>query len=96
VTATERRVGAVLYLVCRQLDVDAETVMRSTRRERSVARARGLAMSLCVKVFRMSTTEVGQHFKRNHSTVIHAGRVHATTPMFERMADQLRAAYPAG
>jgi chromosomal replication initiator protein len=48
--------------------------LQSRSREQRIAFARQLGMFLCRKITRASFESIGAHFRRDHSTVIHAYR----------------------
>lgn len=49
--------------------------LRGKSRKQAVARARAMAMYLARRLTSTTITEIGRHFRRDHTTVIHACRV---------------------
>ncbi|MDX8390826.1 MAG: chromosomal replication initiator protein DnaA [Mariprofundaceae bacterium] len=46
--------------------------LRSTKRTRNIAQPRQVAMYLCKQLTNFSYPEIGQHFERDHTTILHA------------------------
>ncbi len=67
------RMSDVEKVVCRFFGVEADE-LKSARRHRVVSQPRMLAMFLARKLIGASYSEIGRHFRRNHTTVLNAER----------------------
>jgi chromosomal replication initiation ATPase DnaA len=65
------RLGNVSDQVAREFRLRSDD-LQSRSREQRVAFARQLAMHLCRKITGASFESIGEHFNRDHSTVVHA------------------------
>ncbi len=61
----------IISQVSKFFNVD-EIVLRGSQRNRGTAEARQVAMYLLRKLTNLSTTEIGQQFARDHTTVLHS------------------------
>lgn len=79
--------------VCLRFGLTWEDI-RKVDRQRSVARPRQIAMFLCREMTDCSLPRIGQHFCRDHTTVLHACRavmrLITTDPKFAEMVDGCR------
>jgi Bacterial dnaA protein helix-turn-helix len=66
-----RRLELLIYEIARVLQIDADK-LKSRRRTQHVAFQRQIAMYLLRRVSGTSFPTIGEHFHRNHSTVIYA------------------------
>jgi chromosomal replication initiator protein len=59
--------------VCQRFHLTVEQ-MRGPCRLRKIARPRQMAMYLCRELTQASLPQIGRHFQRDHTTVLHAQR----------------------
>ena len=75
--------------VCQRFHLTVEQ-MRGPCRLRKIARPRQMAMYLCREMTGASLPQIGRHFRRDHTTVLHAQRkIAAMAAAGGRMPDYL-------
>ena len=80
--------------VCQRFHLTVEE-MRGPCRLRKIARPRQMAMYLCREMTGASLPQIGRHFRRDHTTVLHAQRkiaaMAAAGGRMPKYLDELRA-----
>ena len=66
-------VGLIIGEVCRFYSID-EAVLRGTQKNKRVVEARQIAMYLIHKLLGKSSTEIGNEFGKNHTTVLYSNK----------------------
>ena len=64
---------SIVRLVCKHFRLKTKELLGPSRR-RPVVLARGVAMLLARRLTRHSLEQIGNHFSRDHTTVLHACR----------------------
>ena len=63
----------IISEVCQFYSID-EVVLRGTRKDKTTAEARQVAMYLIRKLTNLSLPDIGKEFGKDHTTVLHATR----------------------
>ena len=63
--------GLIIGQVCKFYSID-EATLRGTQRNKSVVEARQVAMYLIQKMTNLSTTDIGNEFNKDHTTIMHS------------------------
>ena len=71
ISVKEINLKEIQYAVCAHYQIGL-TDLKSTRRDRKIARPRQLAMYLAKTLTPLSLPDIGRGFERDHTTVMHA------------------------
>ena len=63
--------GLIIGQVCKFYSID-EATLRGTQRNKAVVEARQVAMYLIQKMTNLSTTDIGNEFNKDHTTIMHS------------------------
>lgn len=83
-TSNYPEASAIIRVVIERTRIPAYELL-GARRWKRVAQARGVAMTLCYDLLGFSMPEVGAIFNRDHTTVLHATRVHRGTLLHHQL-----------
>lgn len=98
VPRVQPELDTTIMVVAQVFALNASDVLHATRGRAGAALARQTAMYLAHVVWGLSLTTVGQHFRRDRTTVAHACRLiemRRDDPSFDRIVELLEWTLPA-
>lgn len=94
------KIADVEWAVCTKFNLTRDDLRGPPRGARRIFRPRQIAMYLCRELTQASYPKIGQHFRRDHTTVICARRrilsLLQTNPKVAGYVDEIRAALVCG